>query len=120
MPPGSPRCRQRARRWTWCTGTLYRRESRLAECWRDLQVVGQAVTLTPEWYPISGRVLLNLDPGPRLRSRRRVPRPELAHDRESRIAGGRSVRVGVGTDRGEPGLRLLQVQERTTGRTSLA
>jgi alkylation response protein AidB-like acyl-CoA dehydrogenase len=47
--------------------TSYRRESRLAECWRDLQVVGQAVTVMPEWYPIGGRVLLGLDPGPRLR-----------------------------------------------------
>src|SRR5438552_7487033 len=47
--------------------TSYRRESRLAECWRDLHVVGQAVTLLPEWYPIGGRVLLSMDPGPRLR-----------------------------------------------------
>ena len=47
--------------------TSYRRESRLAECWRDLHVVGQAVTLMPEWYPMGGRVLLNMDPGPRLR-----------------------------------------------------
>jgi alkylation response protein AidB-like acyl-CoA dehydrogenase len=47
--------------------TSYRRESRLAECWRDLNVVGQAVTLLPEWYPIGGRALLNMDPGPRLR-----------------------------------------------------
>jgi alkylation response protein AidB-like acyl-CoA dehydrogenase len=47
--------------------TSYRRESRLAECWRDLHVVGQAVTLAPEWYPIGGRIYLNMDPGPRLR-----------------------------------------------------
>jgi indole-3-acetate monooxygenase len=47
--------------------TSYKRESRLAECWRDLHVVGQAVTLAPEWYPIGGRVLLNMHPGPRLR-----------------------------------------------------
>jgi indole-3-acetate monooxygenase len=47
--------------------TSYRRESRLAECWRDLHVVGQAVTLMPEWYPMGGRVLLKMDPGPRLR-----------------------------------------------------
>jgi indole-3-acetate monooxygenase len=47
--------------------TSYRRESRLAECWRDLHVAGQAVTLAPEWYPIGGRVLLKMDPGPRLR-----------------------------------------------------
>jgi alkylation response protein AidB-like acyl-CoA dehydrogenase len=47
--------------------TSYRRESRLAECWRDLHVVGQAVTLMPEWYPMGGRVLLGMDAGPRLR-----------------------------------------------------
>jgi alkylation response protein AidB-like acyl-CoA dehydrogenase len=47
--------------------TSYRRESRLAECWRDLHVVGQAVTIAPEWYPIGGRALMNMDPGPRLR-----------------------------------------------------
>ena len=47
--------------------TSYRRESRLGECWRDLQVVGQAVTLLPEWYPMGGRVFLQMDPGPRLR-----------------------------------------------------
>ena len=47
--------------------TSFKSESRLAECWRDLQVVGQAVTLAPEWYPIGGRVFLGLDPGPRLR-----------------------------------------------------
>ena len=47
--------------------TSYRRDSRLAECWRDLHVVGQAVTLMPEWYPMGGRVLLGMDPGPRLR-----------------------------------------------------
>jgi alkylation response protein AidB-like acyl-CoA dehydrogenase len=47
--------------------TSYRRESRLAECWRDLHVVGQAVTLAPEWYPMGGRVLLKMNPGPRLR-----------------------------------------------------
>ncbi len=51
-----------------CGGsTSYRRESRLAECWRDLHVVGQAVTLMPEWYPMGGRVFLDMDPGPRLR-----------------------------------------------------
>jgi alkylation response protein AidB-like acyl-CoA dehydrogenase len=47
--------------------TSFRRESRLAECWRDLHVVGQTAGLAPEWYPIGGRVLLNMDPGPRLR-----------------------------------------------------
>src|SRR5436189_3286582 len=47
--------------------TSYRCESRLAECCRDLHVVGQAVTLAPEWYPMGGRVFLKMDPGPRLR-----------------------------------------------------
>jgi indole-3-acetate monooxygenase len=47
--------------------TSFKRDSRLAECWRDLQVVGQTVTLAPEWYPIGGRVYLGIDPGPRLR-----------------------------------------------------
>ena len=47
--------------------TSFKRESRLAECWRDLHVVGQTVTIAPEWYPIGGRVLLGIDPGPRLR-----------------------------------------------------
>ena len=47
--------------------TSFKRESRLAECWRDLHVVGQTVTVSPEWYPIGGRVYLGMDPGPRLR-----------------------------------------------------
>ncbi len=47
--------------------TSFQRESRLAECWRDLQVVGQTVTISPEWYPIGGRAYLGMDPGPRLR-----------------------------------------------------
>jgi len=47
--------------------TSFKRESRLAECWRDLQVVGQTVTIAPEWYPIGGRVYLGMDPGSRLR-----------------------------------------------------
>jgi alkylation response protein AidB-like acyl-CoA dehydrogenase len=47
--------------------TSFRCESRLAECWRDLHVVGQTVTLAPEWYPMGGRVYLGMDPGPRLR-----------------------------------------------------
>jgi hypothetical protein len=32
--------------------TSFKRDSRLAECWRDLHTAGQTVTLTPEWYPI--------------------------------------------------------------------
>jgi alkylation response protein AidB-like acyl-CoA dehydrogenase len=47
--------------------TSFQRQSRLAECWRDLHVVGQTVTIAPEWYPIGGRVYLGMDPGPRLR-----------------------------------------------------
>jgi indole-3-acetate monooxygenase len=47
--------------------TSFKRESRLAECWRDLHTVAQTVTLAPEWYPIGGRVYLGLDPGSRLR-----------------------------------------------------
>jgi alkylation response protein AidB-like acyl-CoA dehydrogenase len=47
--------------------TSFKRESRLAECWRDLQTVGQTVTIAPEWYPVGGRVYLGLDPGSRLR-----------------------------------------------------
>ena len=47
--------------------TSFKTASRLAEVWRDLQVVGQAATLAPEWYPIGGRAFLGLDPGPRLR-----------------------------------------------------
>jgi indole-3-acetate monooxygenase len=31
--------------------TSFKTASRLAEVWRDLQVVGQAATLAPEWYP---------------------------------------------------------------------
>jgi alkylation response protein AidB-like acyl-CoA dehydrogenase len=47
--------------------TSFKRQSRLAECWRDLHVVGQTVTVAPEWYPIGGRALLGMDPGSRLR-----------------------------------------------------
>jgi hypothetical protein len=47
--------------------TSFQRQSRLAECWRDLHVVGQTVTIAPEWYPIGGRVYLGMDPGSRLR-----------------------------------------------------
>jgi alkylation response protein AidB-like acyl-CoA dehydrogenase len=47
--------------------TSFKRESRLAECWRDLHVVGQTVTIAPEWYPIGGRVYLGMEPGSRLR-----------------------------------------------------
>ena len=36
--------------------TSFKRDSRLAECWRDLHVVGQTVTTAPEWYPIGGNL----------------------------------------------------------------
>ena len=47
--------------------TSFKRESRLAECWRDLHTVAQTVTIAPEWYPLGGKVYLGLDPGPRMR-----------------------------------------------------
>ena len=47
--------------------TSFKRETRLAECWRDLHVVGQTVTIAPEWYPIGGRAFLGMDTGPRMR-----------------------------------------------------
>lgn len=53
--------------YRWGGSTSFKRESRLAECWRDLHVVGQTVTVAPEWYPIGGRALLGMDPGSRLR-----------------------------------------------------
>ena len=53
--------------YRWGGSTSFKRASRLAECWRDLHVVGQTVTVGPEWYPIGGRALLGMDPGPRLR-----------------------------------------------------
>ena len=46
--------------------TSVERGHRLARCWRDVNVVGQAITVLPEWYPLTGRVFLGLDPGPRL------------------------------------------------------
>jgi alkylation response protein AidB-like acyl-CoA dehydrogenase len=47
--------------------TSFKCETRLAECWRDLHVVGQTQTIGPEWYPIGGRAYLGMDTGPRLR-----------------------------------------------------
>jgi alkylation response protein AidB-like acyl-CoA dehydrogenase len=47
--------------------TSFKRESRLAECWRDLHVVGQTVTIAPEWYPMGGRAFMGMDPGSRMR-----------------------------------------------------
>jgi indole-3-acetate monooxygenase len=47
--------------------TSFKRASRLAECWRDLHVVGQTVTIGAEWFPIAGRALMGMEPGSRLR-----------------------------------------------------
>ena len=47
--------------------TSFKTDSRLAECWRDLQTVSQTVNVMPEWYPIGGRAIMGMDPGPRLR-----------------------------------------------------
>jgi len=46
--------------------TGFKRATRMAECWRDLHTVGQTGMVAPEWYPIGGRALLGMDPGPRL------------------------------------------------------
>jgi alkylation response protein AidB-like acyl-CoA dehydrogenase len=46
------------------TATMW--SQRLAHCWRDLQVVGQAAAVSPDWYPVVGRVLLGLEAGSRL------------------------------------------------------
>ena len=46
--------------------TSTERTQRLAHCWRDLQVVGQAASVSPDWYPVVGRAMLGLDPGGRL------------------------------------------------------
>jgi hypothetical protein len=45
----------------------FERASRLAECWRDLHVVGQTVAIAPECTPSAAGVYLGMDPGPRLR-----------------------------------------------------
>jgi alkylation response protein AidB-like acyl-CoA dehydrogenase len=47
--------------------TGFKRATRMAECWRDVHTVGQTGMVAPEWYPIAGRALLGMDPGPRLR-----------------------------------------------------
>jgi indole-3-acetate monooxygenase len=49
--------------------TSTHRTQRLAHCWRDVQVVGQAGAVNPDWYPVVGRHLLGLEPGPRLTDR---------------------------------------------------
>jgi alkylation response protein AidB-like acyl-CoA dehydrogenase len=49
--------------------TSTQRTQRLAHCWRDLQVVGQAAAVNPDWYPVVGKHLLGLEMGPRLTDR---------------------------------------------------
>jgi alkylation response protein AidB-like acyl-CoA dehydrogenase len=46
--------------------TSSRRTTQLAHCWRDLQVVGQAASVAPEWYALTGRAFLGMDTEPRL------------------------------------------------------
>jgi alkylation response protein AidB-like acyl-CoA dehydrogenase len=46
--------------------TSIERDHHLARCWRDLHVIGQHANVLPEYYPLSGRVFLGLDPGPKL------------------------------------------------------
>jgi alkylation response protein AidB-like acyl-CoA dehydrogenase len=46
--------------------TSSRRTHQLAHCWRDLQVVGQAASVAPEWYALTGRAFLGMDTEPRL------------------------------------------------------
>ncbi len=82
--------------------------SRLAEVWRDLQVVSQAATLAPEWCPIGGRAFLGLDPAPRRRWSQQSCHPErsegpLRHQERSiatfgmtgSLWRGRSVTAGI-------------------------
>lgn len=46
--------------------TSLERAHPIARCWRDVHAVGQTASLQPEWYALTGRVFLGLDPGPRL------------------------------------------------------
>jgi indole-3-acetate monooxygenase len=46
--------------------TSSQRTHQLARCWRDLHVVAQAASVSPEWYPLVGRTFLDVDAGPRL------------------------------------------------------
>src|SRR6185503_12170959 len=38
----------------------------LERCWRDVHVVGQNISLLPEFYVLGGRALLGLAPGPKM------------------------------------------------------
>jgi alkylation response protein AidB-like acyl-CoA dehydrogenase len=46
--------------------TSIERDHPVARCWRDVHVVGQTFQVLPEYYMLSGRALLGLDPGPKL------------------------------------------------------
>jgi indole-3-acetate monooxygenase len=46
--------------------TSLERTHPIARCWRDVHAVGQTASLQPEWYALTGKVSLGLDPGPRL------------------------------------------------------
>jgi indole-3-acetate monooxygenase len=46
--------------------TASQRNHPLGRCWRDLTTVGQAAAVMPDWYPLAGRILLGLEPNPRL------------------------------------------------------
>ena len=46
--------------------TSIERGHRLGRCWREVHVVGQTFQVLPEYYAVSGRVFLGLDPGPKL------------------------------------------------------
>ena len=46
--------------------TSLERAHPLARCWRDVHAVGQTASLHPEWYALTARVFLGLEPGPRL------------------------------------------------------
>ena len=46
--------------------TSSQRSHQLARCWRDLHVVAQAASIAPDWYALTGRAFLGLEPGPRL------------------------------------------------------
>src|SRR5262249_55137528 len=46
--------------------TSSQRTHQIARCWRDLHVVAQAASISPEWYTLTGRAFLGLDSAPRL------------------------------------------------------
>jgi hypothetical protein len=52
----------------WRAGgtTSIEQGQRLERCWRDVHVIGQHAAVHPEYVPLSGRVSLGMDPGPKL------------------------------------------------------